>query len=1291
MRKPRGSVVKAFLKSLIRKAAYVFAALIIVAAVIVCVAQFLTPILDKHRTDFEKLASQLLQMPVAIKNVQLSWYQYQPVISLNQVTIRDKASQQPTLQVKKINILFSIPQSLWQWKVVTNGMMVSGTALNVNQAATGELTLQGFPALSFNQQPHSSETGWMDAAAWISQEPHLILRDIDVHYTGPDGQKKFVTLHELNFKNTKTRHYILGKAILHQTLPTEIAVAIQWNGTGVDLSQIKAHVYLYVTGFSISQWAKGYVWKGWQADEGIVSAKIWADWGHGAFQQIQSSFQSYGLVLRSQTDKSIHQVNRFSGNVGWKRHGNHQVFAGDDVLIDLPAHLWPMTNFYISLVSDANGVLTPKAANVGYVDLDDVQQFMLSSSELLPASLLQTATELKLAGALQNVAVVFLGAWNDINHISFNANFTRLSVSPWRKYPGVANLTGMVKWNGAEGDLKLTSTHVVLQYDAIFMHEIAIDQLSGEMEWQRDQNHRWLLRLSSMQMLNNDAVVNAKGAITISPDKPLVTDISANFILRKAAHVARYLPIKIFDADLAKWLQEAFLSGEVQAGQAVLRGALADFPFDKNHGLFSITGKVNNVDFRFAPDWPILQHVTGTLAFTGRKITVDVDHAETLGITATKVHGVIPYLGDDKPQILQVETGDIQTNFVQGLKYVHSSPLEKSIGKMFADMKMNGPIKLKLGLMIPLKDPDNTQVQGSLDIQNGQIHLVPWDLKLNKLNGQIKFTETTAEAKNIRAWLFNKPFQFDLTTQQKTKDVSVIQASFTSSLNIKDIENWLKLPLSQMAQGSTMVKGAIDFSLNAPIEIRLSSNLMGVAINLADQYGKNAQEARDFSADIIAQENQPLRVKVSYGNLLSTAIVFSRKKEKYSLISTNLRFGRGKIDWPKTAGIYITGEFDKLDWDKIKTYMGRSSNTYLSDVALKEVDVRVNYLNLGGQQLTRVRLQVVPIQNDWNVNINSPEIVGQFIVPQNLNRQRMITAQIQKIHMHSDLNAKQSSMMFDVKTLPAINLVANNVQYNDIPLGQITFEATPSANGLTIQTLRILSSRIDLRTSGNWTQSGNNHITHLKGSATSAHVSSLLNSFGMDVHNFVSSNGSLNFDVTWNGGPYAPSISNMNGKALLVLGPGRIVDIGRDSAKMDLGRMLSIFSLQTIPRRLTLDFSDVFQKGYSFDSVRGDVIIRNGDILTKNLYFDGPVARIGINGRIGLKNKDYDLILGVTAHVTSSIPVAATLLTGNPLIGLGAFAVNTMLGSSMPGAATNYYAVRGPWNNPTWKSVKLSR
>ncbi len=1314
--------MKSFLISLIKKIGYIFAAIIITVAILVCISRAIAPVLDQHRDDFEKWATQLLQTPVSIKNVQVSWYQYQPVISLNQVTVLDKQAKETILQVQNINILFSIPQSVWQWKLVPSGIMITGTDVNIYQTSTGEFHVQGFPSLGgFNQQPFKSESKFVDLIAWLSLQPRLILNNIDLRYSEWNGQKRFVTLHNLSLKNSDTVHSIFGKAILHQTLPTEVALSVQWEGQHPDLAQIKAKAYLYVSGFSPAQWIKEKSWKGWQINGGVVSAKIWATWENGAIQQIQSSLQSYGLNLYSQTNKSTHIINRFSGNVGWKRQEQSQVFAGDDILIDLPSHLWPSTSFYLSFSPDANGNLSLKAADVGYVDLHDVQTFLMSSPAILPESAQSMLAGLKLTGNLQNAAITFSGPWSDWQHISLNAHFSELgflprsfetaqTLRPFDKlraqgrllrtngsFPGMRNLSGDVKWNGTQGELKLNTHKAFLEANTIFEKNIYIDQLSGNVQWQYDQNKGWLLNIPTLQLLNDDLAANVNGTVTKAPNAGAAVNVNANFIMPKANHITHYLPMRTFDADLVTWLKTAFLSGEIKSGHLDLRGPLADFPFDKGNGTFSASAKVNNIDFRYAPDWPILRSVSGQITFLGRKMEVDVDHAQIFEIPVAHVHGTILYLGDDQPQILQVQSDDIHTNLAQALNFVHASPLEKTIGKMFADVDLQGPMSIKLGLTVPLKNPDQTQVQGELAMEDAVMKLVPWNLTLAHLTGKVQFTENSIQSNNIQGELFNKPLQFSLATVQKTKKLSVVQASFSNHLDLNDLETWLALPLSKVVQGSTDVTGTVDLSLTEPIEIKLHSDLIGASVNLIEQYGKTSSEARAFSADILLKANEPLRMKLSYGNLLSAALIVDSKHQKYNLIGTDLHLGAGEASWPASPGISISGEIDKFDLDKLKEYAGNASpSSDFSMAKLRSVDLRVGQILFGGRKLTQANVQMQSTQNDWNINISSPDVVGQLKVPKNLNRQSMVTAQFQKIKLQAtNTDAKQSRSLVNVKSLPAISFAANAVIYNDMPLGQLVFKAIPSANGLTIQTLRIVSPRIDLRATGDWTEGKNGEQTHLQGVANSSRVDDLVNSLGLDAHNFIASKGNLNFNLSWRGAPYAPSLSGINGQGSLNLGQGRIVDIGQDNgAKMDLGRMLSIFSLQTIPRRLSLDFSDIFQKGYSFDSLRGDFSIKDGELLTHNLQFEGPVARVGINGQIGLKNKDYNFILSITAHVTASLPaagVAATLITGNPLIGLGAFAVNSMIGSQVSKATTYYYAVTGPWDNPAWKSVQAAK
>jgi uncharacterized protein (TIGR02099 family) len=1285
------------LKTVARKIAYIAATLIILFALLVGAARILTPILDKHRAEFEAYATQLLDAPVTIDKVRVSWFKYQPEVSLNQVTVLGKETKQPILQVKKVSILLSIPSSIWQWKAVPSGIIVDGTAIEIVQDAKGTLSVQGFPSLKgFSDQPYPNETKFTDMLTWLSLQPRLILSDIDVRYTGFAGQQRFITLYRLNVNNNGNEHIISGKAILHQDIPTEVTVALKWEGQTVDLSKIDATLYLYAYKLSLAQWLTGYHWQNWQLKEGIASAKLWATWHQGAFKKIQSTFEIDNLNLYAETSKSTHLINRISGSLGCKQDDKGQLaIAGDDILIDLPAHLWPATSFYLALAPDMQGAFVPQSATLGFVDLRDIQPFLLATPGLLTDSMRQMLTGLNLRGELQNSQLHFATPWTDWSHAAASTEFAKLSVTPWHQYPGLDNFTGTIKWEGENGNLTFNSHRASVEYGSVFKEPIKLDELTGGANLSYDEaNKAWMLSMANLSLLNSDVAANVQGTLTFPAEGAAASDISANFTLQNANHITRYLPMRTFDASLVAWLEQAFLSGEVQSGQAILKGKLVDFPFGANNGTFLISGNIKNIDFRFAPDWPKLTQVDGVLTFSNKQMIVDIAQAQTQGIAITKVHGVIPEFSAGKPQILEVQTEEIPTDFAQAFNYVQTSPLQQTIGKMFKGVDIHGPMSLKLGLTIPLSQPDKVQVRGLINMHDTIMAMTPWKLKIDKLNGAVQFTEATTVAKNLTGTLFNKPLQLDFSTIQKTKTVSVVRANFSNKIDIADLESWLEIPFSKVIKGEAIVNGQADFSLTEPLQINLHSNLAGITVDLPDQYNKPAAVARDFSAAITVQENQPLRIKLSYGNLLGAALILDKQKQQFNLLSAGVQLGNGDIAWPPAPGLYLSGQLDNLDWEKMKNYASQAGEAHLpggfSHLSLKSIDVQVNSLNILGQNLNQVRLQIVPQTASWNVGITSPMVVGQVQIPMHLTTETTLNAQFQKLNLNASNGAKTTESSVNPKTIPAINFSANAVSYNNLPIGQVNFTSSPTLSGLNIQSLRINSSRLNLQATGDWSQVGQNNVTRLRGNISSNRVSDLLNSFGLDAHNFIASNGQLNFNLSWRNAPYMPELGSMNGTAAINLGKGRIVDIGKESgAKMDLGRMLSIFSLQTIPRRLSLDFSDVFQSGYSFDSIRGDFNLEDGDAYTKNMRIEGPVARVGIDGLIGLKNKNYDFILSVTPYVTSSLPVAATLISG-PLVGLAAFAVNTVIGSQVSKATTYYYDVSGPWNNPTWESVKSS-
>jgi uncharacterized protein YhdP len=165
--------------------------------------------------------------------------------------------------------------------------------------------------------------------------------------------------------------------------------------------------------------------------------------------------------------------------------------------------------------------------------------------------------------------------------------------------------------------------------------------------------------------------------------------------------------------------------------------------------------------------------------------------------------------------------------------------------------------------------------------------------------------------------------------------------------------------------------------------------------------------------------------------------------------------------------------------------------------------------------------------------------------------------------------------------------------------------------------------------------------------------------------------------LNWPGSPADFVLAKTKGSISFEIKDGRLLEV-----EPGAGRILGLLSFQALPRRLTLDFSDLFQKGFSFDSLAGSFTIEKGNAHTDNLTMDGPAARIAARGRVGLAAEDYDQRVTVIPSVSAGLPVAGALAGG---VGAGAvmFLVEKLIKPGIDKITKVDYRVTGPWTNPT--------
>jgi uncharacterized protein YhdP len=234
-------------------------------------------------------------------------------------------------------------------------------------------------------------------------------------------------------------------------------------------------------------------------------------------------------------------------------------------------------------------------------------------------------------------------------------------------------------------------------------------------------------------------------------------------------------------------------------------------------------------------------------------------------------------------------------------------------------------------------------------------------------------------------------------------------------------------------------------------------------------------------------------------------------------------------------------------------------------------------------------------------------------------------------------------------------------------------------DGISLKQLSVAAANFNATAKGEW-RGKDAGLGRIEGAITSSDVQDTLKQLGY-VPVIEAKTGRVEFDLNWAGAPTGDALSRAQGQVQLSLDNGQVVGL-----KPGAGRVLGLTSVAALRRRLALDFSDLTDKGLAFDSVRGDFDLREGSAYTDNLLVKGPAAEIGLIGRVGLKNKDYDQTAVVTGSVGSSLPLAA--LAGGPVVAGAVLLFTQVFKQPLKGLARGYYRITGSWDNPIVERIK---
>jgi uncharacterized protein YhdP len=265
------------------------------------------------------------------------------------------------------------------------------------------------------------------------------------------------------------------------------------------------------------------------------------------------------------------------------------------------------------------------------------------------------------------------------------------------------------------------------------------------------------------------------------------------------------------------------------------------------------------------------------------------------------------------------------------------------------------------------------------------------------------------------------------------------------------------------------------------------------------------------------------------------------------------------------------------------------------------------------------------------------------------------------------------------RRIPAINFHAAETIWDERQLGDVQARLEKLEDGIGLKQLTVTGAGYTVDAEGEW-RGKDAGLGRIEGTLASTDVGGTLKQ--LDYAPVIEAKmGKMDFDMSWVGAPTADALKDATGHIQVALDKGQITGL-----KPGAGRVVGLASVAALPRRLALDFSDLTDKGLAFDSIRGDFDLREGSAFTDNVLVKGPAAEIGLIGRVGLKNKDYDQTAVVTGNVSSSLPLAA--FAAGPVIGGAVLLFTQVFKQPLKGLARGYYRITGNWDNPTVERIK---
>jgi uncharacterized protein YhdP len=468
-----------------------------------------------------------------------------------------------------------------------------------------------------------------------------------------------------------------------------------------------------------------------------------------------------------------------------------------------------------------------------------------------------------------------------------------------------------------------------------------------------------------------------------------------------------------------------------------------------------------------------------------------------------------------------------------------------------------------------------------------------------------------------------------------------------------------------------------------PLSVVIRSDLTGVASSMPQPLTKASETVWPAELDLSFPGSDVIDVTGRLQPPFAWALRLVSTAGGWRVDRGELHAGPGEARLPQRRGVEITGRVEALrlsDWLALGTGGGgrEMRETY------RDANIEFDQIAVAGQLFRDVSASARRGPDGWMVSVRSPNAEGEIAVP--------FDTEIKPLRMDMkrlwllEPEAGGEGELSDPREMIAIELTAEDGALGRRRLGRVELSAVRAPDGLVARRIATRSASFQIDGDGAWRVEGvdpRRQDTRLALTLQGKDIRDALERLGYDPA-MSGDKVRVTANLTWPGGPGADFLKTASGRIGVELERGQVLNVEPGG-----GRILGLLSVTALPRRLALDFRDVFKEGLAFDSIRGDFRVESGNAYTCNLGLSGPGADIGIIGRTGLGSQDYDQLAVVRPQVSSVLAVGGAVL-GGPVGGVTMLLISQIFRKPLSTLGESYYRVSGGWDQPDVVRVQRS-